>query len=365
MVNKLFWKNKRVLITGHTGFKGSWLCVWLISMGAEVLGYSLAPKNPEDNFVLTGLADKMTDIRGDIRDKKMLSDVFLKYQPEIVFHLAAQPLVIDSYQKPYETYDVNVMGTLNVLECIRKSPTVRTGVFITTDKCYENKNTLRGYVETDAFGGHDPYSSSKACDEILIASYRKSFFCQKGNGQDKGIATVRAGNVIGGGDWSDNRIIPDCIRAIEKNEAIQIRNKNSVRPWQHVLEPLAGYMMVAEKLWENPKEYAEGWNFGPEEQSVWTVWDVAGEVIRAYGKGERQDSCSEEIFYEEKKLILNIDKAKTKLGWAPMLDVKQAIKMTVAWYQNRKNEDAYEICLKQIQEYENCANIHETERMLK
>lgn len=352
-MNRTFWKGKRVLITGHTGFKGSWLSIWLLSMGAEVIGYALEPHTESDNFVLTGLSKRMTDIRGDIRDKAYLQEAFDKYQPEIVFHLAAQPLVLTSYENPYETYEVNVMGTLNVLEAIRFTKSVRTAIMITTDKCYENKETMRGYVETDPFGGYDPYSSSKACDEILIASYRNSYFpIERYETHGKAIASVRAGNVIGGGDWADNRILPDCIRAIEKGEAIQVRNPYAIRPWQHVLEPLSGYITLAEKLSSDPVKYSGGWNFGPKEDSIWTVKDVVECVIETYGKGELIDVGNVDAVHEAKKLLLNIDKAITQLNWMPKLSVKDAIRWTVEWYSNRYSLDMYSLCEKQIQVYE-------------
>ena len=352
MANANFWKNRRVLVTGHTGFKGSWLVIWLKSMGAEVIGYALDPYTSEDNYVLSGIADKITDIRGDIRDREKLADTFAEYQPEIVFHLAAQSLVLPSYTNPYETYEINVMGTMNVLECIRLSDSVKEGIFITTDKCYENKETLRGYVETDPFGGYDPYSSSKGCDEILIASYRTSFFpVEDYDKHGKAIASVRAGNAIGGGDWSDSRILPDCIRAIEKGEDILIRNRSAVRPWQHVLEPLNGYLCVAEKMAENPQKFSGGWNFGPKEDSIWTVWDVASEAIKCYGKGTLVDGTKEDAPHEAGKLVLNIDKACRELEWKPRLDVAKAIEWTVSWYKRRKSESVYDICLEQIEEY--------------
>ncbi|MCR5667284.1 MAG: CDP-glucose 4,6-dehydratase [Eubacterium sp.] len=347
-----FWKDKTVLVTGHTGFKGSWLSIWLISMGAKVIGYALDPHTPDDNFVLAHLEEKMVDIRGDIRDTKKLRETFETYRPEVVFHLAAQPLVLTSYENPVETYEVNVMGTLHVLECIRFTDSVKQAVMITTDKCYDNKETLKGYVETDPFGGYDPYSSSKACDEILIASYRNSYFpIDAYEKHHKAIASVRAGNVIGGGDWAAYRILPDCIRAIESGQPIEIRNKNAVRPFQHVLEPLSGYLMLAQKLAQDPKKYSGGWNFGPKEEDIWTVWDIAGEVIRCYGKGERLDCSKADAPHEAGKLTLNTQKAMTQLGWCPKLDVKQAVQYTTDWYRQRKEKDVYEICLSQIASY--------------
>ena len=348
-----FWKGKKVLVTGHTGFKGSWLCIWLLSLGAEVVGYALEPKHPEDNYVTAGLTNKMTDIRGDIRDREHLQQVFAQYRPEVVFHLAAQPLVLESYQNPYETYEINVMGTMNVLEAIRYTDSVRTAIMITTDKCYENRETLEGYKETDPFGGYDPYSSSKACDEILIASYRNSYFSLDSyEMHHKAIASVRAGNVIGGGDWAANRILPDCIRAIEAGEPIQIRNRHSIRPWQHVLEPLSGYLELAEKMTENPHKYSGGWNFGPGQDCMWTVWDVASCVVEKYGKGSLLDQTQENAVHEAAKLVLNIEKAESELGWKPRLGVEEAIAWTVEWYRNRKHYDTYQVCQEQIQAYQ-------------
>ena len=252
------YQNRKVLITGHTGFKGSWLSIWLHELGAEVIGIALDPYSEYDNYVLSGLRDKIIDLRGDIRDRQMLRDVFSRYRPEIVFHLAAQPLVRLSYDIPVETYEVNVMGTVNVLEAIRETESVRVGVFITTDKCYENKEQIWGYRENEAMGGYDPYSSSKGAAEIAIASWRRSFFnpgqCEK---HHKSVASVRAGNVIGGGDWSKDRIIPDCIRALENGKPIKIRSPKSTRPCQHVLEPLSGYMLLAQKCRTNRQDIAK------------------------------------------------------------------------------------------------------------
>lgn len=351
-MNRAFWKNRKVLVTGHTGFKGSWLCIWLAELGAKVIGYGLDPKNVEDNFVTSKVSERITDIRGDIRNRALLQKTFDTYQPEIVFHLAAQPLVRLSYEEPFETYEINVMGTLNVLEAIRKTDSVAAGVMITTDKCYENKETLKGYVETDAFGGYDPYSSSKACDEILIASYRSSYMNPlEYEKHHKAIASVRAGNVIGGGDWALDRIVPDCIRAIEEDEPIKIRNPHSVRPFQHVLEPLSGYMLLAERLYENPKGYGEGWNFGPREDSIWTVWNVASSIIKYYGKGELLDASGEDSVHEAAKLMLNIDKAEVRLDWHPGLNVDTAIAWTVEWYKNRFSRNTHDICVEQIERF--------------
>ncbi|MGN0344816.1 MAG: CDP-glucose 4,6-dehydratase [Lachnospiraceae bacterium] len=353
MPDKNFWKNKTVLVTGHTGFKGSWLCIWLLSLGAKVIGYALDPHTEQDNYVLGHVGEKIVDIRGDIRDRRMLEKAFKEYKPEIVFHLAAQPLVLTSYEKPYDTYEINVMGTLNVLECVRGCVETGICICITTDKCYANKDTMRGYVETDPFGGFDPYSASKACDEIMIESYRNSFFpLEKYDIHRKAIASVRAGNVIGGGDWADHRILPDCIRCIEKNADITIRNRHAVRPWQHVLEPLGGYILLAERLAENPQEFSGGWNFGPREDSIWNVWSVAEQVVEQYGKGVLVDASEEDAPHEAGKLVLNIEKAEKILGWKPRLCVEDAIKWTVDWYKNRDTKNVYEMCLEQIEQYE-------------
>ena len=349
-----FYKGKKVLVTGHTGFKGSWLSIWLDAMGAEVIGFSLDTYSERDNFVLSEISSKIIDIRGDIRDKDTLTEVFSKYRPEIVFHLAAQPLVRLSYDIPVETYEVNVMGTINVLEAIRVTDSVKVGVMITTDKCYENKEQIWGYRENEPMGGYDPYSSSKGAAEIAISSWRNSFFNPKSyNVHGKSIASARAGNVIGGGDWALDRIIPDCIRALEAQEPICIRNKKAIRPWQHVLEPLSGYLLLAKKMWDAPQEFCEGWNFGPRTESIATVWEVASQVIDNYGKGELKDSSDPNAVHEANLLMLDISKAKFKLGWEPRMNLNQCIRLTVDWYKKYKKEDVYSLCLEQIGKYVN------------
>ncbi len=347
-----FWKDKKVLVTGHTGFKGSWLTIWLHSLGANVIGYSIDTNTNKDNFVLSGIGERITDIRGDIRDVEMLQSIFDKYQPDIVFHLAAQPLVRLSYEYPKQTYETNVMGTLNILECIRVSECTKIGVMITTDKCYENKEQLWGYRETDQMGGYDPYSSSKACAEILISSYRNSYMNPNDyHKHGKAVASVRAGNVIGGGDWSKDRIIPDCIRSLEAGDPINIRSPKAVRPWQHVLEPLSGYMLLAEKLYADPIKYAQGWNFGPDYDSFSNVWEVAEKIMQEYGSGELKDVSNPEDVHEATLLYLDIMKAKQVLEWNPKLNLNKTIQMTVDWYKSYKIEDVYEMCIKQIKEY--------------
>lgn len=349
---KNIYKGKKVLITGHTGFKGSWLSIWLLELGAEVIGYALDPYTEKDNFVLANLANKMIDIRGDIRDKKKLHEVFQTHQPEFVFHLAAQPLVRLSYELPVETYEINVMGTINVMEEIRKTNSVKVAILITTDKCYENKEQIWGYKETDSLGGYDPYSSSKGACEIAINSWRNSFFNPKDfDKHQKAVASVRAGNVIGGGDWSIDRIIPDCIRAIDNNENIEIRNPIAVRPWEHVLEPLSGYLLLGQKMMEEPCKYCEAWNFGPELSSIITVWEVAEKVKAEYGKGILKDVSNPNELHEANLLALDISKARFKLGWKPVLNINETIKMTVDWYRNYGNSNVFELCVKQINDF--------------
>lgn len=342
-----FYAGKRVLVTGHTGFKGSWLTIWLRELGAQVWGVALDPDTPNDNFVLSGLADKMgaADIRCDIRDREAMREIFERVQPQIVFHLAAQPLVRLSYECPVETYEVNVMGTINVLEAIRHTPSVRVGVMITTDKCYENREQIWGYRETDAMGGYDPYSSSKGAAEIAISSWRRSFFNpQQPGSHPAAIASVRAGNVIGGGDWCRDRIIPDCIRALEAGRKIEIRSPRSVRPWQHVLEPLSGYMLLAQKLWDQPALYAEGWNFGPNPESTSTVWEVASLLA----PGELVDASRADAPHEAQLLTLDITKARARLGWRPRLTLPQCIDLVREWYQSYPAADVYSLCVRQI-----------------
>lgn len=349
-----FYKGKRVLVTGHTGFKGSWLSIWLHELGAEVVGIGLEPYSDKDNFVLSGIGKKIkADIRADIRDGESIKKFFAEYHPEIVFHLAAQPLVRLSYDIPVETYETNVMGTINIMEAIRVTDSVKVGVMITTDKCYENKEQIWGYRENDPMGGYDPYSSSKGAAEIAISSWRRSFFNPKdyGTKHHVSLASVRAGNVIGGGDWALDRIIPDCIRAIEEGKPIAIRNRTAVRPWQHVLEPLSGYMLLATKMWEEPIMYCEGWNFGPRAESISTVWDVASKLIDNYGQGELKDMSDPNAVHEANLLMLDVSKAKFKLGWEPRMDIDQCVAMVADWYKRYKTEDVYGLCIEEIGRY--------------
>jgi len=348
-----FYRGKRVLVTGHTGFKGSWLSIWLQALGAEVIGVGLDPTSDRDNYVLSGIGKKIkADIRADIRDGLRMKETFAEYQPEIVFHLAAQPLVRLSYEIPVETYQTNVMGTINIMEAIRATDSVKVGVMVTTDKCYENREQIWGYRENEPMGGYDPYSSSKGAAEIAIASWRRSFFNpEKFAEHGKSMASVRAGNVIGGGDWSKDRIIPDCIRALEAGKPIDIRSPKAIRPWQHVLEPLSGYMLLAQKMWEAPTQYCEGWNFGPRLESISTVWEVAQKVIKHYGSGILHDLSDPNALHEAKLLMLDISKAKFRLGWEPVMGIDRTVNMTTEWYRKYRSMDVHTLCVNQIGEY--------------
>lgn len=349
-----FYRGKRVLVTGHTGFKGSWLCIWLHELGAEVIGIGRDPYTERDNYVLSGLRDKITDLRGDIRDGELMKQIFRQYQPEIVFHLAAQPLVRLSYEIPVETYETNVLGTIHILEAIRATESVKVGVMITTDKCYENKEQIWGYRENEPMGGYDPYSSSKGAAEIAISSWRRSFFNpEQYEKHSKSIASVRAGNVIGGGDWALDRIIPDCIKALEAGKPIEIRSPKAIRPWQHVLEPLSGYMLLARKMWDEPTRYCEGWNFGPRAESIATVWDVATKVVEHYGCGELKDLSDPNALHEAKLLMLDISKARFELGWEPRMGIDQTVGLTVDWYKKYALISLSDLCIEQIYEYLN------------
>lgn len=348
-----FYRGKRVLVTGHTGFKGSWLSIWLNELGAEVIGVGLEPATERDNFVLSGIGKKIkADIRADICDGDWMKEIFKTYRPEIVFHLAAQPLVRLSYEYPVETYRTNVMGTIHIMESIRVTKSVKVGVMITTDKCYENKEQIWGYRENEPMGGYDPYSSSKGAAELAIASWRRSFFNpEQYDKHGKSIASVRAGNVIGGGDWALDRIVPDCIRALEAGKTIDIRSPRAIRPWQHVLEPLNGYLLLAMRMWNAPTEYCEGWNFGPSAENVSTVWEVASRIIDSYGCGSLRDISDPDALHEANLLMLDISKVGFRLGWKPRMNMKQTVALTVDWYKNYRKEDPYGLCIRQIEAY--------------
>ncbi|MDF2566859.1 MAG: CDP-glucose 4,6-dehydratase [Oscillospiraceae bacterium] len=354
------FKDKNVLVTGHTGFKGSWLSLWLHLAGAHVTGYALPPYSEHDNYVLSHLDDKITDIRGDVRDFDELKKAFDASRPEIVFHLAAQPLVRRSYENPHETFDTNIRGTLNVLELIRKSPSVKAAVVITSDKCYENKEQIWSYRECDRLGGHDPYSASKACAEIVTQSYIQSLFSPDSG---KYVATARAGNVIGGGDWSEDRLIPDIIRSLEADKAIVLRNPNSTRPWQHVLEPLYGYLLLASKLFHQGSKYCGAWNFGPDFGSISTVHNVTTKMIALWGSGKIQIDSAQNSLHEATLLSLDSTKSKTILGWKPQLNLDEALYYTTHWYKHYSTQDVYELCLKQMTAYCNLINLSQEKKL--
>lgn len=346
--NNVF-KGKTVLVTGHTGFKGSWLSIWLRELGADVIGYALEPYTENDNFVAAKLGSKIKSNIGDIEDYDKLKRVFDKYQPEVIFHMAAQSLVRLSYKQPKLTYDTNVVGTVNLLECCRLTDSVKVIINVTSDKCYENKEWIWGYRENDPVGGYDPYSSSKACSEIITSAYRNSFFNAKEH--SKAISSVRAGNVIGGGDWREDRLVPDCIRALRNNKPIGIRSPTSVRPWQHVLEPLSGYLLLASKMYEDREKYSGAWNFGPAHGSIITVEELVRSLIRHWGDGQYNDlseGLSRES-HEARMLFLDISKAITQLGWRPILSVTEAIEYTVNWY--KASHVDYDFCVSQLNDY--------------
>lgn len=325
------FKNRRVMLTGHTGFKGSWLAFLFKEIGAEVLGYALPPVGENSHFDLLELDKLIQHVEGDIRDAEKLKRTMNDFQPEFVFHLAAQALVRPSYENPVETLETNVMGSVNLLEAVRCTSSVRVLIYVTSDKCYENSEWIWGYRENDRLGGHDPYSASKAAAEIVFSAYSRSFFFDK---LDFGAASTRAGNVIGGGDWAVDRIIPDCIRAINSDKPIYLRNPAATRPWQHVLEPISGYLLLAARLYEDPTGYAGAWNFGPSSSEVRTVLEVAEYIVNHYGCGSVISDAVEKKHHEAQLLQLNCDKSHQYLGWYPRWDVEHTLDMTTDWYKN-------------------------------
>ena len=346
-----FYKNKKVFVTGATGFKGSWLCSWLLHMGAKVYGSGYSPNQNKNLFYKLKLHKKIKLGIFDIRDQKKLEKFISRSKPSIIFHLAAQPLIIESYLKPHSTIDINIRGTLNILEASKKFNFVKSVVLITSDKCYENVGKLTRYKENDTLGGIDPYSASKSSSELIIRAYRESFFKNKRN---CGISSARAGNVIGGGDWSANRLIPDCIRSLLDKKPIFLRNPNFNRPWQHVLEPLIGYLILAKKQFKEPKKYSDAWNFGTKNNSVKSVKEIVDYMISFWGSGKIKVN-RENKFYEQKNLQLDINKAKKRLKWIPTYSVKRGVQITTEWYlQVYKNKkDPFEITNKQIINYMN------------
>lgn len=331
VIDDTFWAGRRVFLTGHTGFKGGWLALWLQRLGAEVHGYSLAPPTAPGLFEIAQVAKMLaSDTRGDIRDYPAFADALKKANPEVIFHLAAQPLVRASYRDPLETLATNVMGTAHLLQAARHVDGLRAIVVITTDKCYENREWVYPYRETDPLGGHDPYSASKACAEIVAASYRASFFGKK---DVAAVATARAGNVIGGGDWAEDRLVPDCIRAFSCGQSVELRYPEAVRPWQHVLEPLAGYLMLAEALCsEAAVDYAKAWNFGPDAGGDATVGEIAQRVAGLWGKGKVAFPAAHNHLHEAGLLRLDITKARDHLRWSPRWSIDRALEETVSWY---------------------------------
>ena len=348
MLNDSFYRGKKVLVTGHTGFKGAWLSIWLQSMGAEVFGFALDPISENCVFSTSRIGDLITDVRGDVRNFQQLKDLFLAYNPEIVFHLAAQPLVLESYRNPLSTIEVNVQGSCNVLEAARYCSSVRSVVMVTTDKCYENREWIWGYRETDAMGGHDPYSASKGAAELIISSYYRSFFKEK---SQTGVASVRAGNVIGGGDWCDNRIVPDIFRAIIHDTTVKVRNPQSIRPWQHVLEPIGAYLLIAQRMWENPHDISGAWNIGPFSSHHKSVKDLVDEIIKSCGRGQWESEFSHQNAHEANLLSLDITKAQRLLGWSPVLSFHETVELTCNWYLAEPNTDFLRLALDQIKHY--------------
>ena len=344
-----FWQDKRVLMTGHTGFKGSWLSLWLQSTGAELRGVALAPPTTPALFDVARVAQGMDHQVADIRDYDTIRALVSDFKPEILIHMAAQPLVRLSYQQPIETYATNVMGTVHVLEAARHSGSVRAIVNITTDKCYENREWAWGYREDEAMGGHDPYSSSKGCAELVSSAYRKSFLAEAGIA----MATARAGNVIGGGDWAQDRLVPDVLRALEKKRPVEIRNPHAIRPWQHVLEPLSGYLLLAQRLYEQGQVDAEGWNFGPRDEDAQPVQWIVERLCQAWGEGAQWALQPGEHPHEAHFLKLDISKARQRLQWSPRWSLDMALSRITSWHQHwMAGADMKSVCLQDIQHYQ-------------
>jgi CDP-glucose 4,6-dehydratase len=350
-----FWHGKKVFLTGHTGFKGSWLCLWLNSLGAEVTGYALEPPTNPSLYELAHVGESVTSIIADVRNLERLKAEMASSAPDIVIHMAAQPLVRDSYTIPVETYAINVMGTVHLLEAVRSCSSVKAVVNVTTDKVYENREWAWGYRENEPFGGYDPYSNSKGCSELVTAAYRSSYFNPRDfERHGVAVATARAGNVIGGGDWATDRLIPDVIRSLLAGESVRIRNPHAIRPWQHVLEPLSGYLLLAQKLYEDGAHYAEGWNFGPPDSDARPVEWIVQRFCSGWGEGARYDIDSGDHPHEAHFLKLDCSKVKSVLGWSPRWRLDEAIDTIIEWTRAcRDNRDLREVCMKQIKKYTN------------
>ena len=353
-MNPAFWHGKRVLLTGHTGFNGGWLSLWLQSMDAQVVGYALAPPTNPSLFDVAEVGHGMTSVLGDIRDLAKLHSVFAEHRPEIVIHMAAQPLVRYSYQNPVETYSTNVMGTVHLLEAVRNTPGVKAVVNITTDKCYENREWVWGYRENEPMGGFDPYSNSKGCAELVSAAYRSSFFNANSYAQHGvATATVRAGNVIGGGDWAQDRLIPDILAAFEQGRKADIRNPHAIRPWQHVMEPLCGYLTLAEKLFEHGPSFGEGWNFGPNDEDAKPVGWIVEQMAALWGPAAQWQIDTGEHPHEAHYLKLDISKARSRLDWHPALRLKDALALIIDWSKQREaGANMRQLTLAQLQAYQ-------------
>ncbi|CUH95093.1 CDP-glucose 4,6-dehydratase [Propionispora sp. 2/2-37] len=353
MIHTAFWQDKNVFVTGHTGFKGAWLSLWLHRLGAKVTGYALAPPTVPNMYEICQMDQLISSTTADIRDGERLTQALAASKAEIVFHLAAQPLVSVAYKTPKETLETNILGTIHMLEAIRTGKQVRVLVNITSDKCYKDQKWLWGYRENDALGGYDPYSASKACAELVIAAYRDSFFHTKAYESHRvGIASARAGNVIGGGDWAPDRLVPDCFRAVEQKKRILLRQPQATRPWQHVLDPLSGYLLLAEKLWENGPEYSEAWNFGPEARETKSVEWLVNRLYQRLGIQEIPVIQQVGGFHETAWLQLDCSRAKRKLGWCPQWDVGKAVDKTVEWMQAYYDRQSMRtVCYRQIEEY--------------
>lgn len=344
-----FWKGKRVYLTGHTGFKGSWLSLWLQSMGAVVKGYALEPNTVPSLFEEAKVSEGMESEIGNIKNLEQLSSSMKAFNPDVLIHMAAQPLVRLSYVEPVDTYATNVMGTVNVLESARSCENLKAIVSVTTDKCYENNEWEWGYRENEPMGGHDPYSSSKGCAELVTSAYRRSFFSTEGTAS---VASARAGNVIGGGDWAADRLVPDILRAFEKSEAVVVRNPLSTRPWQHVLEPLSGYLVLAQELYENGDEYAEGWNFGPKDDDCQPVQWILNNMVSKWGEGASWELDQNSNPHEAGYLKLDCSKAAHRLKWKPKWNLDEAIDLIVKWHQGFiKGDDMKKECLEEINKY--------------